>query len=426
MQYKIKSGDTLSAIAKENGTTVSELARLNGISDPNKIYAGATIDLPSVTSGTIGTASGTTGASVSKSTGASGKTSSATSGARNYSGGSAPTYSESSAVRDAYNAVTDWEGRAPGEYSSKWQDTVDSLIDSIANRESFSYDPMSDPAYLRYRDEYSSLGRLAMMDTLAEAASLTGGYGNSYGQTAADQAYKQYLSKLSEVMPTLRSAALDRYNSEGDRLGELLSLYRDLESGDYDRYRQALEDYYGEGDYLWDRYRDEAEEDYKRFSDLLDAWYKDRDYEFEREKYESDLAYKKERAAAEDEYRRQSLLNSSASRSTTDPSKTSNTSGTSKSTTKTSTSSSSSSSSSSASKGAASGALRGIAYSDLGDTARGLLKNLTLKSSYDFTGKATPVTLNLIGSAYRGGRITKAEYDYIMKLARGGMTVCTD
>ncbi len=419
MQYKIKNGDTLSAIAKENGTTVSEIAKLNGISDPNRILAGATLELPSGAFGSSGSALGATGDSRAKSTGASGRTSSVGSGARSYSGGNAPTYSESSAVRDAFNAVTDWEGRAPGEYSSKWKDTIDSLIDDIANRESFSYDPMSDPAYRRYRDEYSSLGRLAMMDTLAEAASLTGGYGNSYGQTAADQAYKQYLSKLSGVMPTLRSAALDRYNSEGDRLSEMLSLYRDLESGDYERYRQALEDYYGEGDYLWDRYRDEAEEDYKRFSDLLEGWYKDRDYELEREKYESDLAYKKERAAAEDEYRRQSLQKSTATRSASG--KVSTGGASSAGSSEKSSSSATSASPSSASKGASSG----IAYSELSDTARGLLKNLTLRSSFDFTGKATPVTLNLINSSYRSGRITSAEYDYIMKLARGGMTVCT-
>lgn len=43
--YVIKSGDTLSAIAARNNTSVSALAQLNGITDPNKIRAGATIKL---------------------------------------------------------------------------------------------------------------------------------------------------------------------------------------------------------------------------------------------------------------------------------------------------------------------------------------------------------------------------------------------
>lgn len=44
--YKIKSGDTLSAIAKSHGSTVKELASLNKIANPNKIAAGATIKIP--------------------------------------------------------------------------------------------------------------------------------------------------------------------------------------------------------------------------------------------------------------------------------------------------------------------------------------------------------------------------------------------
>lgn len=41
--YTIKSGDTLSGIAKRYGTTYQNLAKLNGISNPNKIYAGQKI-----------------------------------------------------------------------------------------------------------------------------------------------------------------------------------------------------------------------------------------------------------------------------------------------------------------------------------------------------------------------------------------------
>lgn len=45
--YKIKYGDTLSQIASRFGTTVSKIARLNNISNPNLIYAGRTILIPS-------------------------------------------------------------------------------------------------------------------------------------------------------------------------------------------------------------------------------------------------------------------------------------------------------------------------------------------------------------------------------------------
>lgn len=44
IEYSVKKGDTLSAIAKRNGVTVAELLKLNpGIKDPNKIYVGQKI-----------------------------------------------------------------------------------------------------------------------------------------------------------------------------------------------------------------------------------------------------------------------------------------------------------------------------------------------------------------------------------------------
>ena len=44
--YKIKSGDTLSAIAARNETTVAALKKLNNIKDVNKISAGASLKIP--------------------------------------------------------------------------------------------------------------------------------------------------------------------------------------------------------------------------------------------------------------------------------------------------------------------------------------------------------------------------------------------
>ena len=46
MQYKIKKGDTLSAISKKLGISVADLAKANNIKDVNKIYAGANLIIP--------------------------------------------------------------------------------------------------------------------------------------------------------------------------------------------------------------------------------------------------------------------------------------------------------------------------------------------------------------------------------------------
>ena len=66
--YTIVRGDTLSGIAKRFGTTYQEIARLNGIADPNKIRAGQVIKIPdSSGSGSSGSGSSGSGSSTSPS-----------------------------------------------------------------------------------------------------------------------------------------------------------------------------------------------------------------------------------------------------------------------------------------------------------------------------------------------------------------------
>src|SRR5690606_3026230 len=48
--YRIKRGDTLGKIAAAHGTTVTALASLNGISNPDRITAGTDLKLPGGTS----------------------------------------------------------------------------------------------------------------------------------------------------------------------------------------------------------------------------------------------------------------------------------------------------------------------------------------------------------------------------------------
>ena len=53
--YTVKNGDTLSGIANRFGTTYQKLAEINGISDPNKIFAGQVIKITGTSSNTTRT-----------------------------------------------------------------------------------------------------------------------------------------------------------------------------------------------------------------------------------------------------------------------------------------------------------------------------------------------------------------------------------
>ncbi len=137
-------------------------------------------------------------------------------------------------------AETPAEPEAEG-YSSQWSAQLEAAIGSILNRKEFSYDPSADALYQQYKDSYVRQGRLAMMDTLGQAATLTGGYGNSYAQGAGQQAYERYLQGLTDKMPQLYQLALDRYDRENSRLAQQYTVLGDQESKDYDRYQQDLD-----------------------------------------------------------------------------------------------------------------------------------------------------------------------------------------
>lgn len=127
-------------------------------------------------------------------------------------------------------------------FSGSYDDEIGRLYDRIVNREGFRYDMNSDPLYMSYRDRYAREGRLAMKNTMGQAAALTGGYGSSYSQAVGQEQYGAYLEKLGNVMPQLYSAAYSRYKSEGDALSEQYAMAVKRGESEYGRYRDRLSD----------------------------------------------------------------------------------------------------------------------------------------------------------------------------------------
>ena len=135
-------------------------------------------------------------------------------------------------------------------YQSRYDTQAKSLYDQLQNRESFRYDIDADALYRQYRDQYTALGRKAMEDTMGRAQAMTGGYANSYAQTAGQQAYENYLGKLADAIPELYSQALERYQQEGSDLEEKYQRTLVLGEQDYDRHKDALDSYRKDLSYL--------------------------------------------------------------------------------------------------------------------------------------------------------------------------------
>ena len=127
-----------------------------------------------------------------------------------------------------------------GGYVNPYEGQIQELYGSISGRQPFQYDVNADAMYQALKDQYITGGKMAMMDTMGQAAQLTGGYGNSYAQGVGQQAYQDYLTGLNEQIPDLYSMALDNYIQTGDAMLQQYSMLQDLAADDYSKYQDQM------------------------------------------------------------------------------------------------------------------------------------------------------------------------------------------
>nr|DAU39138.1 MAG TPA: hypothetical protein [Caudoviricetes sp.] len=181
-------------------------------------------------------------------------------------------YTPSGSVQAAQAYLEQVKDSKPGAYQSRWDDELTSLYDQIRNRKKFSYDMGTDPLYQQYREQYQRLGRLAMQDTMGQAAALTGGYGSTYGEQVGQQAYNAYLQNLNDIVPQLQQQAYQRYQDEGTDLYSQYSLVKGREDTDYGRYRDTVSDYYSDLSDARSAYNSERSLDQSQWATMLDYW----------------------------------------------------------------------------------------------------------------------------------------------------------
>jgi hypothetical protein len=199
------------------------------------------------------TATKTAGASTHKNSGGSGGSSGGGGGAAP----AAPSYQQSQVVTDAYAQLQSLQ--AP-TYNNQFEGQLNSLYEQILNRPKFKYNVNADALYQQYKDQYMQGGKTAMQDTMAQASALTGGYGNSYAQTAGQQQYQNYLQELNNQVPTLANMAYSRYQDEGTELRQNYGMTKERYDDVYQKFRDDMSDYQANRSYLASRA--DAERDY--------------------------------------------------------------------------------------------------------------------------------------------------------------------
>lgn len=173
-----------------------------------------------------------------------------------------------------------------------WYQQAQNLMGQIQNRGPFEFNLNKNALWQQLKDSYMQQGQQAMIDTIGQAAGLTGGYGSSYAQNVGQQAYNQHLTELSKQVPELYAQERAAYDAEGDRLYQQLSAARSMYDTDYQQWRDLVGDY---------RYADELA--YNRGRDALsDAW-REREYADSRDDILYNRQYQADRDALNDQIR---------------------------------------------------------------------------------------------------------------------------
>lgn len=200
---------------------------------------------------------------------------------------------------EALNALKAAQSNLP-IYANSYEDEIREVYDSIVNREKFTYDVNADALYNQYKDQYVSLGKLAMQDTMGQAAAMTGGYGNSYAASVGNQAYQSYLSQLNQVVPELYGMAYDRYRQEGQDLLNQYNMLGDMRDTEYNQYLNELNQYWNNVNYYKSLLDDAYNQGYTANRDAYNMYIDERNFAYQQQmdalaqqNYLNEFEYKK-------------------------------------------------------------------------------------------------------------------------------------
>ena len=136
----------------------------------------------------------------------------------------------------SYAKTYKYQNGSADKYKNNYSSEINSALKDIKNRKPFEYDYTKDESYKALEKVYTENGKLAMQDTLGDAAALTGGRASTAAISASQQAYNRYMSELAANIPALEQAAYGRYKDEEQSLYNKLSLINSLEEKEYGRF----------------------------------------------------------------------------------------------------------------------------------------------------------------------------------------------
>lgn len=150
----------------------------------------------------------------------------------------APRYVTSAATKKAYTALKN-------AYSN--QNSMNKRIRTNIQRlyALGDFDPNKSAyyqsAYHALKDNYRRAGQADMENAAAIAAENSGGYGNSYAASAANQAYQAKMQALAAKVPEVYSAAESEFTNRKNNLANVIALQQQAQQAMIDKARFAVQ-----------------------------------------------------------------------------------------------------------------------------------------------------------------------------------------
>lgn len=160
------------------------------------------------------------------------------------------------------------------------------LYNDAMNRKDFSFDLNGNAFYNQYKDKFTKQGQLAMADTVGQVAAASGGYGNSYAQTAGQQVYQNNLDQLNDIVPDLYNLAFQQYQYEGQQLQDKYAMATGERDFAYGKYRDDVGDWQYNNDTAYNIYADTRDYEYQQSRDKVadSQWAQEFGYQKQRDK----------------------------------------------------------------------------------------------------------------------------------------------
>ena len=138
-------------------------------------------------------------------------------------------------------------------FNAPYKSQLNNVVGQI-NGSKFEYDLNKDALYNQYKEQYQAMGNTAMQEAQADATALTGGFANSYAETAGQRAYNSYIQQLQNIVPQLYTQARQNYDTELSNLYNKANLYSGLNAQSYTEYAAKLDQANANREYAFNKY----------------------------------------------------------------------------------------------------------------------------------------------------------------------------